>query len=262
MTSELTAKVQQLENELRLTKSRSQISSDELSRVRTQLIEKDKRANELASQAGQFNSIKSRCEQYSKEIENLRNKQREDQSKHKEEMQVLRKETMRIRQLESEIKNLTRHKEKSEEQATQHLKIASTKLEKEHENCLKLVDQLKQAEARAKEFQSAASRITEIETERNELVKKVRGHKSDLATVKEESQRDLKMMQAEFIQKISSYERIEIEFASYKKTVSVKLSQFEQLDEDVYRLKAEIEELQLRNERMQKRLAEKEQEIK
>ena len=52
MTSELTAKVQQLENELRLTKSRSQISSDELSRVRTQLIEKDKRANELASQAG------------------------------------------------------------------------------------------------------------------------------------------------------------------------------------------------------------------
>ena len=97
MTSDLTAKIQQQENELRLIKSRSQISSDELSRVRTQLIEKDKRVNELASQAGQFNSMKSRCEQYAKEIENLRKKQREDQMKHKEEMQALRKENMRIR---------------------------------------------------------------------------------------------------------------------------------------------------------------------
>jgi len=65
-------------------------------------------------------------------------------------------------------------------------------------------------------------------------------------------------MQEEFIRKIASYEKIEIEFASYKKTVSVKLAQYDQLDEDVYRLKAEIEELKLRNERMQKRLAEKE----
>lgn len=62
--------------------------------------------------------------------------------------------------------------------------------------------------------------------------------------------------------KLASYEKIEIEFASYKKTVSTKLAQFEELDEDVYRLKAEIEELKLRNERMQKRLAEKEEEIK
>ena len=42
---------------------------------------------------------------------------------------------------------------------------------------------------------------------------------------------------------MASYEKTEIEFESYKKTVSVKLSQFTQLDEDVYRLKAEIEEL-------------------
>ena len=61
--------------------------------------------------------MKSRCEQYAKEIENLRKKQREDQLKHKEEMQALRKETMRIRQLESELKNLTRQKEKTEEQS-------------------------------------------------------------------------------------------------------------------------------------------------
>ena len=69
-------------------------------------------------------------------------------------------------------------------------------------------------------------------------------------------------MQEEFTRKIASYERIEIEFQSYKKTVSVKMAQYDQLDEDVYRLRAENEELKLKNERMQKRLADKEMEIK
>ena len=55
---------------------------------------------------------------------------------------------------------------------------------------------------------------------------------------------------------------MESEYESYKKTISIKLANYEQLDEDVYRLKAEIEELKLRNERMQKRLADKEHEIK
>lgn len=41
--------------------------------------------------------MKSRCEQYAKEIEALRTKQREDQQKLKDEMQALRKENMRIR---------------------------------------------------------------------------------------------------------------------------------------------------------------------
>ena len=130
------------------------------------------------------------------------------------------------------MKNLTRQKEKSEEQAAQHLAIAKTKLEKEHENCLRLTESLKQIEVRCKELQAIANKTTEIETERNDLVKKVRSHKSELAQVKEE-----------FNQRIASYEKIEIEFASYKKTVSVKMAQFEQLDEDVYKLKAEIEEL-------------------
>ena len=63
-TNELSSKIRALEDELRLTKSRSQMSTDELSRLRTQLIEKDKRVNELSSQAGQFNVMKSRCENY------------------------------------------------------------------------------------------------------------------------------------------------------------------------------------------------------
>ena len=40
------------------------------------------------------------------------------------------------------------------------------------------------------------------------------------------------------------------------------MAQYDQLDEDVYRLRAENEELKLKNERMQKRLADKEMEIK
>ena len=63
-TNELQSKIRSLEDELRLTKSRSQMSTDELNRLRTQLIEKDKRANELASQAGQFSSMKTRVENY------------------------------------------------------------------------------------------------------------------------------------------------------------------------------------------------------
>jgi len=50
-----------------------------------------------------------------KEMESLRKRQREDQLKHKEEITALRQETMKIRKLESELKNLTRSKDKTEE---------------------------------------------------------------------------------------------------------------------------------------------------
>jgi len=43
---------------------------------------------------------------------------------------ALRKENMRIRQLEADIKALTRQKEKIEEQAASHLVVAKEKLEK------------------------------------------------------------------------------------------------------------------------------------
>ena len=59
---------------------------------------------------------------------------------------------MHIRSLESEVKNLTRLKEKTEEQFTNHLSIAKAKLEKEHANVTKLSESLKIAEARVKEF--------------------------------------------------------------------------------------------------------------
>jgi len=59
--------------------------------------------------------MKSRLENSAKEIENLRKRQREEQMKHKDEMHALRQETMKIRKLESEIKSLTRAKDKAEE---------------------------------------------------------------------------------------------------------------------------------------------------
>ena len=57
-------------------------------------------------------------------------------------------------------------------------------------------------------------------------------------------------------------QRIVTEYTSYRKEVSVKIAQYDQLDEDLYRLKAENEELRARNSRMQNRLAAKELEIK
>ena len=74
---------------------------------------------------------------------------------------------------------------------------------------------------------AAASKVNEIEAQRNDLEKKVRGHKTELASIREEAMKSQSLMQEEFSSKMASYERIEIEFASYKKTVSVKLAQFE-----------------------------------
>jgi len=47
---------------------------EELSRLRQQCMDKDKRAGELASQAAQFNSMKQRTETYIKDISELRNR--------------------------------------------------------------------------------------------------------------------------------------------------------------------------------------------
>ena len=61
---------------------------------------------------------------------------------------------------------------------------------------------------------------------------------------------------------MSSLLKIESEYKSYRSEVETKMVAYERLDEDVFRLKAEIKELKARNDRMQKRLAEKESEIK
>ena len=45
-------------------------------------------------------------------------------------------------------------------------------------------------------------------------------------------------------------QKVESEFTTYRSTVETKLASFTQLDEDVFRLRAEIEELKLRNDRL------------
>ena len=50
--------------------------------------------------------MKSRLEASLAEVDQLRKRQREEQLKHKEELQAMRQETMRIRKLESELKQL------------------------------------------------------------------------------------------------------------------------------------------------------------
>lgn len=78
-----------------------------------------------------------------------------------------------------------------------------------------------------------------------------------------QSERDeLYIKVEEFSSRMASWQSMEVEYKSFRKDVEVKLAKFVELDEDVFRLKAEIEELKMRNQRMQKRLAEKENEIK
>lgn len=65
-------------------------------------------------------------------------------------------------------------------------------------------------------------RISELEMEKSELQKKMRSYKADMSQVREE-------------------------FSSYKSKTSTKLEQFESMHQDIDRLRAENEELTLRN---------------
>ena len=70
----MSQKSRMFEDKLRMTESRSTMYSDEISKLRTTNMEKEKRANELNAQASQFTSTKMRLDNLTKELENLRNK--------------------------------------------------------------------------------------------------------------------------------------------------------------------------------------------
>ena len=84
-------------------------------------------------------------------------------ARHKEEVALLRKESMRVRTLETEVKNSNRLKEKLEEQMQSTLTTAKSKLEKEQANVLRLTETLKVTESRLKEVSSKSSKISEME---------------------------------------------------------------------------------------------------
>ena len=50
----------------------------------------------------------------------------------------------------------------------------------------RLTEQLKIVETRLKEMSVSTTRITELETEKSELKKQVRGHKSEVSSMREE----------------------------------------------------------------------------
>lgn len=102
--------------------------------------------------------------------------------------------------------------------------------------------------------------MTELETERNELQVKARSYKAELVSLKEEYGSKMKSVEAlqserdelyikveEFSSRMASWQSMEVEYKSYRTDTEVKLTKFVELDEDVFRLKAEIEELKSRN---------------
>ena len=68
--------------------------------------------SELRSQASQFNSMKMRLEAQTRDLETLRIKLRDDGTKYKEEIQTLRRETVKVRQLQSQLDTANRRLEK------------------------------------------------------------------------------------------------------------------------------------------------------
>jgi len=110
-----------------------------------------------------------------------------------------------------------------------------------------------------KELQSGVGRVAELESERNELQMRVRTLKVELSQMKEERANELTQVKQKLQAK---YGAMEQEFSLYKRDVTLKLSKFEEVNDNLFRLQAEIEELKTRNERMQRRLAEKEEVIK
>ena len=125
-------------------------------------------------------------------------------------MLVLRKETMRIRTLESEIKSVNKLREQQSEQFRLQIESSKSKFEKEHASVISLTESLRAAEGKVKEYQTGASRATELEHEKHVLEKQIRTFKVQID-----------------------------EYTSYKLSVSVKLAAYDQIDEDLIRLRAE-----------------------
>lgn len=99
--------------------------------------------------------------------------------------------------------------------------MAKSKLEKESANVTKLTEQLRTVETSLKELQSGASKVVEMENERNDLQMKARSLKAELAQVREEHTSQLTQAK----EKISAkYQSLEAEYKSYRKEVSVKLT--------------------------------------
>ena len=106
-------------------------------------MSKDKKINELTPLASQASSQKTRIEHLLKDVESLRQKQRDEQIKHKEEIEAYRKENLKVRTLESEVKSITNRMERAAQSHDQSIERLNKKLEREKEQNAKLQERIK-----------------------------------------------------------------------------------------------------------------------
>ena len=147
------------------------------------MITKNQKINELTSLAGESNSLKARLESATREIEMLRQRQKDDLLRHKEEMEVLRKDNLRVPMLESELKSLTKKMEKGDAQHNQNLEKVNKKHEKEKETIVQLQKKIVKLEQAGEDKSRLQQQITLLQSDVEKYQKEVRHAQTKTAEV-------------------------------------------------------------------------------
>ena len=147
------------------------------------MITKNQKINELTSLAGESNSLKARLESATREIEMLRQRQKDDLLRHKEEMEVLRKDNLRVPMLESELKSLTKKMEKGDAQHNQNLEKVNKKHEKEKETIVQLQKKIVKLEQAGEDKSRLQQQITLLQSDVEKYQKEVRYAQTKTAEV-------------------------------------------------------------------------------
>ena len=147
------------------------------------MITKNQKINELTSLAGESNSLKARLESATREIEMLRQRQKDDLLRHKEEMEVLRKDNLRVPMLESELKSLTKKMEKGDAQHNQNLEKVNKKHEKEKETIVQLQKKIVKLEQAGEDKNRLQQQITLLQSDVEKYQKEVRHAQTKTAEV-------------------------------------------------------------------------------
>ncbi len=120
-----------------------------------------------------------------------------------------------------------------------------------------------------KSLTTSSKRVTELESERNELTVKIRSYKSEISSLKEQyssKMTQFETMEAEhsqltsqvreFSSKYEHLQKVEVEYKSFKSETEDKMGSFNDLSRQVRRLQDEITQKTERLARQEDRLAE------
>ena len=146
---------------------------------------KDQKINELNPLANQAKTFQSRIELQQKDIENLRQKMKDEQTKHKSEIEALRKENLKVRTLESEVKSMTNRMEKAAANHEQNLEKVNKKLEREKETNAKLQERMKNLDQMKDQNEKLTSKIKLLEQDVEKYMKDALEQKSMVVQVEE-----------------------------------------------------------------------------